>query len=66
MVWLLEAFDDVMVTSNDLSLISWRWMLDDQIERIIELRQNQSSSNEDFLKLMQNLPPELKVTGLSH
>ena len=49
-IWLMESLDDIIVKfervkSNTLSL-------DDQLERIMSLRQNESRSNEDFIKMV--------------
>ena len=49
-IWLMESLDDIIVKfekvkPNTLSL-------DDQLERIMTMRQNDSTSNEDFIKMI--------------
>ena len=53
--WLFEALEDVMVNFEDVK--PKVLAMDDQLERIMKLRQG-STSNEDFIKLIQK---ELKL-----
>ena len=54
-VWLLQALEDIMSSFEEVipNVLS----LDDQLERIIKLRQG-SASNEDFIKIVQK---EVKI-----
>ena len=49
-IWLMESLDDIIVKFERVkpNILS----LDDQLERIMLLRQNESTSNEDFIKMV--------------
>ena len=49
-IWLMNSLDDIIVKFEQIKPNTLS--LDDQLERIMSMRQNESTSNEDFIKMV--------------